>query len=334
MSNIFCKYEDPDTQRTFVITDRNKQPLSCGTNNKCRVGNCKKIIDNPSEYQNVADKNMFDNTAVFCEYDNDGKVKTYFDTEKYNVARFDGNQKMYYEELQPLFQSPTIDTNVLKQKCDTIGNALTSISKSNVDFPDKPLILQDDFKFCKFKDADNKTYVITDNNNQPLVCAKNTNKCVIVDFQKVINNQDTSANLYSDKIVKSTDLSCDYANDAIVSTYFDKSTYKITKYSGDETEFYKQYNAERLMLRDLLDIDELKRKHNAAKLLFTDDTTAQNKLPDAPPSSDKSSTTNKTKTTIDTTSPLFVALVFLLIFALLFIVIMIYLLITASQKQN
>ena len=58
MAHKFCKYQDPETSKTFVIVDKNKQPLTCHINNKCKVGNCKKLIDNPSAYTKTVDRNV------------------------------------------------------------------------------------------------------------------------------------------------------------------------------------------------------------------------------------------------------------------------------------
>lgn len=326
-TNAFCKYEDPTTYRTFVITDKNKQPLSCH-DNKCKVGNCKKLVNNPSLYTNVVDRNYFDNTSIVCNSDNDGKVNTYIDTSKYNVASYSGNQNNYYKDIQTVLQSNTLNVSELQQKCDNAAAALTTISTSQVDLPDKPLILRDDIKFCKYKDSDNNKYVITDNHNQPLIADKKNNKCMIVDFKNLIDHPSDITNLYDSKLVKDTNIPCDYSNDGLVTHNFDKNIYKVTTFKGNnESEFYKQYNADILMSGDKFDNDGLKNKHNAATKLFTDEPTAQAKL-------QSTSTSTSTTKTLDTTSPLFIALVILLIFTLLFIIAMIYLLIRASLSSS
>lgn len=329
-TNIFCKYEDTDKKKTYVITDSNKQPLTCHYNNKCMVGNCQKFIDHPELYQNIVDRNYFDRTSIVCDRDDDGRVSTYFDTRTYNIASFDGNENTYYRNIEDVMKASTLDVAALQQKCNSAGSAMKAVSKFQIDFPDKPLILQDDIKFCKFKGEDDKKYVITDNNNQPLVANKNTKKCVIANFKKAIDDENENVNLYDNKLLIDTDISCEYENDGLVSYAFDKKKYKLTTYTGkDESEFYKQYNADDLMKKEKFDFDLLKRKHDAARLEFKEEPLAQGKLPD-PSAKEK----KKEDSNLDTTSPLFVALVLLLIITVLFIIAMLYLLISSSYKKE
>ena len=70
-------------------------------------------------------------------------------------------------------------------------------------------------KFCKIKD-ENNTYISVDENNQPLNCSKETHKCIIFDYQKILDNPDKYTNIAEDDVLKETNVSCSFGNDGYV----------------------------------------------------------------------------------------------------------------------
>ena len=132
-------------------------------------------------------------------------------------------------------------------------------------------------KFCKFKDIDNQTYVITDKKNQPLSCQNNT--CVIGNYQKVIDFPGKYQNLNEETIFENTSISCNYKNDGLVEdiNYIDPKLYNFasyysgggyrTFYNDSEPTYYFSYSG----LTDKnnkIKYEELKTKHNVNRNLF------------------------------------------------------------------
>jgi hypothetical protein len=132
-------------------------------------------------------------------------------------------------------------------------------------------------KFCKFIDTDKQSYVIIDNNKQPLACENNT--CVISNYQKVIDYPSRFNDLKLNTINENTGIPCDYKMNGVVNNInvIDPDLYKFATYysagaSGivnQDTEpiYYIKYNG-LIDDKNKIKYSELKKRHDDAKKLF------------------------------------------------------------------
>jgi hypothetical protein len=138
-------------------------------------------------------------------------------------------------------------------------------------------------KFCKYKDTDNQTYVVIDKNKQPLACEKNSNKCHIGNYQKVIDSPAVYNDVSQSTVFETTNIPCAYNDNGLIANLssIDTSIYKFATYdstngpkqSGDssltsENVYYGLYAG--VTQNSVLNRDELKRRHDISKLLFNE----------------------------------------------------------------
>ena len=84
-------------------------------------------------------------------------------------------------------------------------------------------------KFCKYHDN-----VIIDENKQPLSCDVVDNKCFIMNYKKIIDDNLSPEEMKSidpEKYNDKTNISCSFANNGNITSNFDSDKYKLATYT-------------------------------------------------------------------------------------------------------
>ena len=135
-------------------------------------------------------------------------------------------------------------------------------------------------KFCKFKDTDNQSYVIVDKNRQPLACVKDKNKCYVGNYQKILDYPDQYNSVSESVVFEETNVPCVFENNGDVAALssIDQNNYKFAIYDSangpkssdstmdSEAVYYGLYAG--VTQNNILNRDELRKRHDMAKLLF------------------------------------------------------------------
>ena len=83
MGNTFCKIKDENN--TYILVDKNKQPLNCSEKG-CIIMDYNSIINDNKQYKELTEKDIIKETNISCSLENDGYIKDNTNIKGYNKA--------------------------------------------------------------------------------------------------------------------------------------------------------------------------------------------------------------------------------------------------------